>query len=327
MFPKWLGFSDRGPEVLTAVVLTSATKLAGLYLVAHRHRAKFQKIGTVASLYIYPVKSCGVLETIDAKVTNVGLEKDGLSDRQWMILDSRDETITMKEEARLSLIRCSSDAGNLLLHAPDMPVLTLSTRPDLSGAKLRPLKFLKKTIPVAECGVEAERWISDFLGRPARIVFSCPELGTRDCYTTKRKWDNHAKAGDVTIFSYLTSYLITTTSSLQHINSQLDTSVSMVNFRPNVVIDNSEPFDEDNWRELLIGDQTLFHVVEPCLRCVITTIEPDLAKRRQDKQPLKLLRSFRCRPPYGSSPLFGVYLANDYPGPVKVGDPVYVLKD
>ncbi|KAK3801707.1 hypothetical protein RRG08_033893 [Elysia crispata] len=313
-------------NTVSAVVLTSAAKLAGLYIVAQGHRAKFQKIGTVANLFMYPVKSCGVLETKQAKITNVGLEWDGVIDRQWMILDERNETITMKEEPRLSCIRCTTDTNKLHLHAPDMPVLSLPMRPDLSGGKPFTLKLLNQLISVAECGDDAKKWISGFLGRAAYMVFSCPDLGTRDAYLRQRKWSNEAKSGDVSIFAYLTSYLVTSTASLKHINSQLDPPVSMVNFRPNLVIDNTEPFDEDNWKEILIGDQILFHTVEPCRRCVITTIEPDTANKRADVQPLKLLRSFRCRAPYGGSPLFGVYFANDFPGFIKVGDPVYVLK-
>ncbi|RUS90597.1 hypothetical protein EGW08_001594 [Elysia chlorotica] len=359
-------------------------KLTGLYIVAQGHRAKVQKIGTVANLYLYPVKSCGVLETSQANITNVGLESNGVIDR-----------------------------------------------------------LLGQLITVVECGDEARKWISQFLGRSAYMVFSCPDLGTRDAYLRKRKWSNEAKSGDVSIFAYLTSYLypqsifayltsylypqsifayltsylypqsifayltsylypqsifayltsylypqsifayltsylypqsifayltsylypqsifvyltsylypqsifayltsylypqsifayltsylVTSTASLEQVNSQLDSPVSMVNFRPNIVIDNTEPFDEDNWKEILIGDQILFHTVEPCRRCLITTIEPDTANKREDVQPLKLLRSFRCRVPYGASPLFGVYFSNDFPGFVKVGDPVYALK-
>ena len=44
MLSELLGLTDSSREVLTAVVLSSAAKLAGLYLVAHTHRAKFEKV-------------------------------------------------------------------------------------------------------------------------------------------------------------------------------------------------------------------------------------------------------------------------------------------
>lgn len=326
MLTELFGMADSNGELITAVVLGTAAKLAGLYVVAQRHRKKFQKIGTVANLYLYPVKSCGVLETHEANITNVGLQWEGLIDRQWMILDQNNQPISMKEEPKLSCVQCTRNSDKLQLQAPDMPGLSLAMRPDLCGGKLFKLNLMKQDINVVDCGDEARQWISDFLGRSAYMVFSCPDLGTRDAYLRQRKWDNEAKSGDVSIFAYLTSFLVTNTASLKHINSQLDTPVSMVNFRPNLVIDTTEPFDEDNWKEILIGDQILFHTVEPCRRCVITTIEPDTANKRADVQPLKLLRSFRCKEPYGSSPLFGVYFGNDIPGYVRVGDPVYVLK-
>lgn len=46
------------------------------------------------------------------------------------------------------------------------------------------------------------------------------------------------------MFAYLASYLIVTTESLRYINSQLSVPVSAANFRPNIVIENSVPFDE-----------------------------------------------------------------------------------
>ncbi|XP_035827256.1 mitochondrial amidoxime-reducing component 1 [Aplysia californica] len=318
---------DTGADILAAVVLGTLVKAVGLLFVSRARKQRFVQVGTVSELYIYPVKSCGALTVTKAMCTSVGLSSDGLTDRHWMILDKNKQVITMKEAPSLTTVTCSAQGDILRLHAPQTRDLDLPMRPKVKGTKVQIKNFEGQNIPMIDCGEEAEKWISDFVGRPANIFFSCPELGLRDSYERKRKWDNTAREGDVTVFSYLTSYLISSTASLGHINSQLDAPVASVNFRPSIVVDNSVPFDEDNWKELKIGENVLFHAVEPCRRCIITTIDPKTGQKRKDMQPLKLLRSFRCREPYGNSPIYGNYMSNDMSGDVSVGDPVFVIRD
>ncbi|CAG5132591.1 unnamed protein product [Candidula unifasciata] len=314
-------------QLMSAVVFGAFAKLVGMAMVRRSHKSRFQQVGTVAHLYIYPVKSCGVLETPDAECTAVGLQSDGLTDRHWMVLDEHDRVISMDTEPTLTLIKPFSFNGNIRLQAPGMPSLDLPQKLDVNHSVIFYKKYYEQTIPVAHCGQEAENWITKFLKKPAKLVFSCPELGLRDVYSRLRQWDNTSRQGDVSVFAYLTSYMVITTESLRHINSQLATPVSPVNFRPNIVVENSIPFDEDCWKEMRIGDQSLFHSVEPCRRCVVTTVDPNTGEYNKEKQPLALLKSFRCRSPYGTAPIFGLYVSNDIPGHIKVGDSVYVMKD
>ncbi|XP_059153513.1 mitochondrial amidoxime-reducing component 1-like [Physella acuta] len=313
-------------NIMAAVVAGSLVKLTSMVIVGCSHRKMFQKVGTVDSLYMYPVKSCGAVSLSQAQCTPVGLSSFGVSDRQWMILDEAGRVVTMKEEPRLTLVTCHSEGNDLVLRAPGLDDLHLDKRPDLQAPTLLQYRRCKEKITVVYCGQGAEQWISSYLRRPATLVFSCPELGVRDVYRRSRHWPNTARDGDVTIFAYLTSYLLTTTKSLDHVNSQVSGHVSSVNFRPNIVINNSEPFDEDNWAAVKIGHVTLFHAVEPCRRCLITTIEPTTAEFSEDRQPLALLKTFRCRQPYGAAPIFGLYVSLDVAGSIQVGDPVYVLR-
>ncbi|KAK6986179.1 mitochondrial amidoxime-reducing component 1 [Biomphalaria glabrata] len=301
-------------------------KVIALSYVEKNHRKRFQKIGTVANLFIYPVKSCGVTEVTEADCTSVGLQFEGLTDRHWMIIDENMQVLTMKEAPRLTLIKCISFGDSIRLTAPGMTPLELSKNPDIRSHDRQVKIMCQQAIPIVHCGSQAESWISTFLQRPARIVYSCSDLGVRDVFDRKRKWPNSARKGDSTIFSYLTSYLVCTSASLNLINGQLTSPVSMVNFRPSIVVENTEPFDEDMWTEVKIGEHVLFHSVEPCRRCTITTIDPVTAKSRDDRQPLELLKSFRCRQPYGTAPIFGLYLSLDIAGHIRVGDPVLVLK-
>ncbi|CAL1542692.1 unnamed protein product [Lymnaea stagnalis] len=324
MATRLLSQSDH--TIMAAVVAGAAVGLTMMAVVGHNHRKLFQQIGTVANLYIYPVKSCGAMEVSEANCTPVGLESNGVNDRHWMILDPSDHVITMKEEPRLTLVKCRSVDGRLLLEAPGMDHLQLPQRPDLRTRQRQHKILLGQAVTMVCCGGEAEKWISEFLGRSARMVFSCRDLGPRDVHGRPRRWPNTARQGDITIFAYLTSYLVTNTASLQSINGQMTTPASMISFRPNIAVRHTEAFDEDNWLELRIGENVLFHAVEPCRRCPITTIDPNTAEVNLERQPLELLKSFRCRPPYGTAPIFGLYVSLDLPGRVKVGDPVYVMR-
>jgi uncharacterized protein YcbX len=47
----------------------------------------------------------------------------------------------------------------------------------------------------------------------------------------------------------------------------------MARFRPNVVIQTDEPYSEDKWSSVSIGDVAL-DLVKPCTRCQVTTLDP-----------------------------------------------------
>jgi uncharacterized protein len=60
--------------------------------------------------------------------------------------------------------------------------------------------------------------------------------------------------------------------------------VDVVRFRPNVVIDGEEPFDEDAWPTARIGNLK-FRTTTVCDRCVMTTIGP--ITLAGDKEPIR----------------------------------------
>jgi hypothetical protein len=64
----------------------------------------------------------------------------------------------------------------------------------------------------------------------------------------------------------------------------------MNRFRPNLVLRGSEPFAEDTWSRICIGEVEMA-VVKPCARCVVTTI--DKQSLEKSKEPLKTLATYR----------------------------------
>jgi uncharacterized protein len=94
-------------------------------------------------------------------------------------------------------------------------------------------------------------------------------------------------------------------------------------FRMLVVVDGSEPHEEDAWRgrEICLGE-ALVEVDGLCARCVVTTLDPE--EGTKDLDTLRVLRGYR---PITAKDgvTFGVYARVIEPGTIRVGDPVEVV--
>jgi uncharacterized protein YcbX len=92
----------------------------------------------------------------------------------------------------------------------------------------------------------------------------------------------------------------------------------MRRFRPNFVITSTEPFAEDQWKHISIGNLH-FEVVKPCARCVLTTIDPITSEK--GPEPLKTLSAYRR---VGNKVLFGQNVVVKDPGEIREGDALIV---
>ena len=73
------------------------------------------------------------------------------------------------------------------------------------------------------------------------------------------------------------------------------------------------------------------HITEVVrVRCVFTTVDPRLGDKHHRQEPLKTLRKYRSavdreeKSVWGSSPLFGVFLASESEGDIRAGDSVSI---
>jgi uncharacterized protein YcbX len=94
-------------------------------------------------------------------------------------------------------------------------------------------------------------------------------------------------------------------------------------FRLDLVVDGEEPFAEDRWSRVRVGD-TAYRVSELCDRCALTLV--DAVTLATDKEPIRTLARHRA---WDGSTWFGVRLVPELPpgatGTVAVGDRVEVL--
>ena len=121
-------------------------------------------------------------------------------------------------------------------------------------------------------------------------------------------------------------YLILSQASLDDLNARIRSSsdpvpdLGMERFRPNLVVAGGEAFQEDTWKEIMIG-AARFALVKTCGRCVIPTTDQRTGER--GKEPTRTLASYRKR---GNRVEFGMNAMASAEGTVRAGDPVRVLR-
>jgi hypothetical protein len=262
----------------------------------------------VSEINIYPLKSAAGIALESAELDAFGFRHD----RRWMVVDNDGQFLTQRAEPRLALVRTSIDDAALCLEATGCGPLRLPL--DHPGGARRPVRVWADDTEAVDAGDDAARWISTALGRPARIVHMPDDI--------VRPVDASYSVGDDRVsFVDAFPFLLISQASLDELNRRLDHPLPMNRFRPNLVVEGTEPHAEDGWQRIRMGDVT-FAVVKPCARCVTTTI--DQATGVAGREPLRTLATYRK---VGSNVLFGQNLIHRAMGAVRVGDEVEVVAE
>jgi uncharacterized protein YcbX len=262
---------------------------------------------TLSALFIYPVKSCRAVPLEHSEVQARGLRHD----RRWMIVDAEGRFLTQRTEPRLALVEVEISGDSLVLSTPTLPDLHLPLSPRNVGPYRR-VRVWRDEVHAIDGGAAAGRWIGEWLGYPASLVFMAD-----DCMRAVNP--AYARAGDTVSFADGYPLLLASTSSLDDLNRRIEKPVPMNRFRPNIVVSGSPAWAEDDWKQIRVGDVPV-RVVKPCSRCVITTTDQRTAER--SAEPLRALASFRSR---DNEVWFAQNCIPDTHGALAVGDPVRVL--
>ncbi|XP_048735271.1 mitochondrial amidoxime-reducing component 1-like [Ostrea edulis] len=320
---------DDRAQVLLALSAASLARWLASVWSSRARRDRFVRVGEVSELYLFPVKSCQGIPLRKARTEVTGLESDGLHDRQWMLMRPNGEYVSQRHFPKLALVRVSSHQNDIHLDAPDQPTLILQKNPPVDTSSFIMANVTGVSILAMDCGDQAGLWFQTFLQREGfRLVVSLCSMPKRETADKERPWGNPAKIGDLCTFSDNCPYMLMTEASLDALNMRLTKKVGFKTFRPSIVISGCEAFAEDWWEELRIGDTSSvnFRILDPCTKCILPNVNPDTGERNQDKEPLQTLKKFRCFPPYGRDPIFGVNAALDNTGTIQVGDPVYAIR-
>ncbi|MEK1906809.1 MAG: MOSC domain-containing protein [Pseudomonas sp.] len=237
----------------------------------------------LAALYRYPLKS-GQAESL----TRVDLEALGLAgDRRWMLVEeTTGRFLTQRLLPQMGRISALYNAaGGLTLSAPGCASLYVAL-PD-PDTELRGVTVWRDSLRVPDAGDEAAEWLSRFIGRACRLV-QVPESRARQVDT------GYAQVGDKVAFADGFPLLLIGQASLDDLSARVGRPLEMLRFRPNLVVQGSEPYAEDSWERIRIGDLE-FDVAKGCSRCILTTLDPQTGERSADREPLTTLKTYRER--------------------------------
>lgn len=257
-------------------------------------------MATLSSLILYPVKSCGGLSLQQATLTVQGLQHAGIGDREWAVVDPSGVCLTQREYPRMALIRPQLASDQLVLSAPDMPALQLPLARSTGGATLT-VQVWEDQVLASDCGQQAADWFSAVLGVPCRLARFHPQAER----AVSQTWSGGIAA--TTLFSDGYPLLLISQASLDELNQRLRqagrAALPMNRFRPNVVVDGIEAFDEDYTETFALGEAML-KPVQPCPRCPMPSVDQDSGVVGPD--PLDIMQSFRAKPELEGALCFGM---------------------
>ncbi|UVM52295.1 MULTISPECIES: MOSC domain-containing protein [unclassified Pseudomonas] len=265
----------------------------------------------LSALYRFPLKS-GKGETLN----QVSLDKLGLDgDRRWMLVDEASgRFLTQRAVAKMSQLSALWNAdGGLTLSAPGHSPIDIAL--PAGDAELRGVTIWRDTLRVPDAGFAAAAWVSEFVGKPTRLV----QVPIDRARTTQA---GYGKDDDQVAFADGFPLLLIGQASLEDLSSKVGRPLEMLRFRPNLVIEGSEAYAEDSWKRIRIGEVE-FRVVKSCSRCILTTIDPQTGERSDDREPLATLQKYRAQE---DGAMFGQNLVNDGNGRLEVGMPVTILE-
>lgn len=238
-----------------------------------------------------------------------------LGDRRWMVVDAASgRFITQRLVPSMGQVHALwADESQLLLNAPGMPELRVAV-PD-ADAELREVSIWRDSLLVPDAGDAAAAWLSRLLGRDSRLVY-VPQTHARQVDM------NYAEAGQQVAFADGFPLLLIGQASLDDLSARVGRTLEMLRFRPNLVVAGGEPYAEDGWRRIRIGELE-FRVVKGCSRCIMTTLDPLTSERSEDREPLTTLKRYRER---DGEVYFGQNLIACSSGQLQLGMPVEVLE-
>lgn len=264
----------------------------------------------VGSLLIYPVKSLG-----HQSLTSVVVEARGLrGDRRLMVVDANGVFITQREIAQLVLISAQWQGNALCLrHGNEscvVPPYDAQCQQQYSPKRVR---VWNDNVDAVDLGDDVAAALSRWVGKDVRLVY----MGD-DCL---RQVDlAYGNTGDIVSFADGYPVLLIGAASIAQFNSTLSAPVTAMNFRPNIVVENSAAFAEDGWQRVRIGE-VVFDIVKPCSRCVVPSINPATAQKNAE-----ITRALAThRRGVDGKTYFGQNLIARGAGTISVGDVVEVL--
>ncbi|EDP60499.1 hybrid-cluster NAD(P)-dependent oxidoreductase [Vibrio sp. AND4] len=260
----------------------------------------------LSQINVFPVKSVG-----GVSLSSAWVEKQGLSfDRRFMIATSDGSMVTARKFPQMVTIKSALLPDGVVFTSLGEEPLTIRYQ-DFKMQEA-PATVWKDSFTAYTTTDEADDWFSKVLGLRVELLFTGEQSNrVRD------------KLGHNVSFADGYPVLVISEASLEELNRRSAEQHSMDQFRTNLVVSDTTPFEEDTWKRIRIGEVE-FESVKPCERCILTTVNTQRGTFRESKEPLKTLQEFRANERGGV--FFGQNLVALNQGIIRSGDHVEVLE-
>lgn len=289
----------------------------------------------VAAIHLHPVKSCHRIAVDEAIVGDHGL----VGDREWQLIEPDGTFITQRPHPELARVHPERTADGVVLRCDGMPEVAVDRprRVDRTAATYT------GPVPVADAGDEVAAWFERVVGVPCRLVamtdgyerrFPIASSAFPDPGSSLATAVERASATPVS-FADLAPVLVVNSASHDDLVEHASEPFGIERWRANVIVDGAEPWAEDTWRRLRIGDAVL-DLGLPWPRCTVPQVDQETGDRK--REPAVVLRARRwctsapevptfLRPMLEGQALFGVAgAATPVAARIAVGDAVEVLE-
>lgn len=283
--------------------------------------AKKKKNIVVSDIIIYPVKGCNGVHLKSSQVGELGLSFD----REWAICGPDNSIIDQLVEARLKNL-----VSNLEFNKKNEPEYLVLEYPSFTACKLKIenkndsmfeiVVDKRKGLAINE-GENVSNWLKSVFGKEYRLckIVKQRRLNGNTDYDEKIWKDEHklsfACEGQLLVVSQESyDYLI------EKVPKYKQDDIDISNFRPNIILKNCKPFEEDNFEFWEING-VKFQGIRLCTRCRMTTISPNTLEYDSDCEPLKTLRKLHGT---GTKGFFGLYSLRLNSGIISVDDKVEI---
>ena len=264
-------------------------------------------VGSVGSLWRYPIKSMMGEELNATTVTEQGL----LGDRAYALMDPSTGKV--------------ASAKNPRKWRKLFEFAAAYTEPPRLGEKFPPVQItLAKNTVVTTEQSDIDQALSAALGREVTLSTSAPKAPTLEEYWPDVEGLDHRETvteedmPPETFFDFAVVHVLTTATLDRLRELYPEGRFEVRRFRPNIVVEpasDERTFIENSWigRTLTLGDEVRLSINGPCPRCVMTTLpQGDLPK------DVGILRTAAQH----NQAYVGVYATVLRGGTVRRGDPV-----
>ena len=259
----------------------------------------------LSKIIIYPIKSLGGILLESSEVTERGLKYD----RRYMLVDDNNKFITIRQHPEFLFYKLEiGENGFEIGHKDKTDRLTIPLL--IESGDLIKVKVWSDEVDALLASDNINSWFTDQLGFSCRLVYIPDD--------SERLVEPERVSGNKNV-SFADEYpmLIVGQNSIEDLNAKIEEEITYDRFRPNMVFEGGEAYDEFLWNRISIGSAEL-QCIKPCTRCIVITMNPQTAE--VGKEPLKTLFKQRI----DDKMVFGENTVTIKDGVVKVGDVIDV---